>query len=222
MRNPLRTEAEAFSFVLAAAVCFLALGLAAVLGGAAAALAAFLALFLGAAVGIYLKSDPPVREPAVWARRPPGEGRRILVVANETLPARALREEVRHRSGPGDVEVLLVAPALDTSSGRWTADEDASRGAAAGRLDEAVTALAAEGVPVRGAVGDRDPLRAIEAALRTFAADEVLIATHPHGRSAWVERGLVAEARARFDVPVVHLVVDLEHEQARGQTPAGR
>ena len=68
MRNPLRTEAEAFSFVLAAAVLFLALAVAAVLGGKWVALAVFLALGLGIAVGAYLASEPHVREPAVWER----------------------------------------------------------------------------------------------------------------------------------------------------------
>ena len=132
MRNPLRTEAEAFSFVLAAALCFLAVGIAAALGGAPAALAAVLSLGLGAGVGIYLTSDPREREPAVWARRPPDERRRVLVLANETLPDRSLRDEIQNRAGPGSAEVLLVAPALDSSALHWSADEDTRRAEAVG------------------------------------------------------------------------------------------
>ena len=48
--DPLRTEGEAFSFVLAVALCFLAVGIAAVLGGPAAALASVLSLGLGAGI----------------------------------------------------------------------------------------------------------------------------------------------------------------------------
>jgi hypothetical protein len=68
LRNPLRTEAEAFSFVLVAAVCFLTLAIAAVLGGKWMALAVFLALGVGIGVGAYLAGEPKVKEPAVWER----------------------------------------------------------------------------------------------------------------------------------------------------------
>lgn len=219
MRNPLRTEAEAFSFVLAAALCFLAVGIAAAFGGPAAALASVLSLGLGAAVGIYLKSDPRERETAVWSRRAPDEQRRILVVANETLPGRSLRDEIQNRAGPGAAQVLLVAPALDSSALRWSAGEDARRAEASGRLDEAVASLVAAGVEAHGEVGDVDPLKAIDQAFRTFHADEVLIATRPHGKSDWLDRDVVASARERFPVSVAHVVVDLEHERARAREP---
>ncbi|TMJ93962.1 MAG: hypothetical protein E6G67_10860 [Actinobacteria bacterium] len=68
MKNPVRTEAEAFSFVLIAALLFLAIALAAVLGGPWVTLAVFLALALGIGIGIYLKTEPRVREPSVWER----------------------------------------------------------------------------------------------------------------------------------------------------------
>ncbi len=219
MRNPLRTEAEAFSFVLAAALCFLAVGIAAALGGAPAALAAVLSLGLGAGVGIYLTSDPREREPAVWARRPPDERRRVLVLANETLPDRLLRDEIQNRAGPGSAEVLLVAPALDSSALHWSADEDTRRAEASGRLDEAVAFLTSAGVDAHGVVGDADPLKAIEQALRTFAADEVLIATEPHGKSSRLQLDVVASARERFQIPVAHAPVDPERERAREQEP---
>ena len=62
----------------------------------------------------------------------------------------------------------------------------------------------------QGEVGDGDPLQAIEDALRTFGADEIVISTHPEGRSNWLERNVVGAARERFDVPITHVVVDLE------------
>jgi hypothetical protein len=36
------------------------------------------------------------------------------------------------------------------------------------------------------------------------------VSTHPPGRSNWLELGVVEQARLRFDVPVTHVVVDLD------------
>ena len=100
MKNPFRTEAEAFSFVIVMGLLFGAVALAGVLGGPWVALGVFLALGLGIALGIYMKSEPKVREPAVWDRHRavPGERKKILVVANETVAGRALRGEIVHRT----------------------------------------------------------------------------------------------------------------------------
>ena len=56
--------------------------------------------------------------------------------------------------------------------------------------------MRAAGLDARGEVGDGDPLQAIEDALRTFAPDELVISTHPEGRSNWLERDVV-ERRPR-------------------------
>ena len=219
MRNPLRTEAEAFSFVLVVAVLFAAVALAGVRWGGEIALAVFLALALGVAAGLYLRGEPKVREAAIWERG--GDDRkRILVVANETVVGRALREEVVHRVGEGDAEVLVVAPALNTRLRHWTSDEDRARAEAQQRLGASLSALAEQGVEARGQVGDDDPLQAIDDALRTFGADELIISTHPPGRSNWLERDLVSRARERYGCPIAHVVVDLEHERQRGASEA--
>ena len=55
-------------------------------------------------------------------------------------------------------------------------------------------------------------MQSIADGLRTFGADEVIISTHPEGRSNWLERGVVDTARERFAVPITHVVVDLEAE----------
>jgi hypothetical protein len=57
-------------------------------------------------------------------------------------------------------------------------------------------------------------MQAIEDALRTFGADEIIISTHPPGRSNWLEKEVIERARERFDLPITHVVVDLEHERA--------
>jgi hypothetical protein len=212
MRNPLRTEAEAFSFVLVCAVVFLAVALAAVWLGPAAALAVFLALGIGIAAGVYLRSEPKVREPAIWERGS-GQRRRILVVANETVGGAALRREIVHRAGgQEETDVLVVSPALNTRIRHWTSDEDRARGEAEKRLEASLAALAGEGITARGQVGDDDPMQAIDDALRTFGADEIIISTHPPGRSNWLERQLVERARERYDCRIGHVVVDLAQE----------
>ena len=61
--------------------------------------------------------------------------------------------------------------------------------------------MRAAGIDASGEIGDGDPLQAIEDALRTFAPDELVISTHPEGRSHWLERDVVSGARERFALP---------------------
>jgi hypothetical protein len=215
VKNPFRTEAEAFSFVIVMAVLFAAVALAGVFGGRWVALGVFLALGLGIGAGIYMKSEPKTREPAVWDRRrsPAGGPKKLLVIANETVAGRALRGEIVHRTEGGEFDILVVCPALNSRIRHWTSDEDQARAHAQQRLEMSLAALADEGVEARGEVGDDDPMQAIEDALRTFGADEMIISTHPPGRSNWLERGVITRARERFDLPITHVVVDLERER---------
>ena len=70
-------------------------------------------------------------------------------------------------------------------------------------------------VAIVGATGNvgREMMNVL--AEREFPADEVVVSTHPPGRSNWLELGVVAEARLRFDVPVTHVVVDMATRPAR-------
>jgi uncharacterized membrane protein len=217
LKNPFRTEAEAFSFVIVCGLLFGAVALAGVLGGPWVALAVFLALAVGVAAGIYMKSEPRVSEPAVWERRRSSadDRKKVLVVANETVAGRALRGEVLHRTSETDADVLVVCPALNSRIRHWTSDEDRAREQAHERLERSLAALSEAGVEARGEVGDDDPMQAIEDALRTFGADEIIISTHPPGRSNWLEKDVITHARERFDLPITHVVVDLQHEEAR-------
>jgi hypothetical protein len=106
----------------------------------------------------------------------------------------------------------VVSPALNSPLKHWVSDEDGARLAARERLDDSLTRLGEAAIVARGEVGDSDPLQAIDDALRTFGADEIVISTHPEGRSNWLERGIVTGAGQRFDVPITHVVVDLAAE----------
>jgi hypothetical protein len=107
-----------------------------------------------------------------------------------------------------------VSPALNSPIRHFVSDEDKARRQAQERLDRSLHALADAGIDARGEVGDADPVQAIDDALRTFGADEIIISTHPEGRSNWLEKGIVSGAEKRFTVPITHVVVDLEAEAA--------
>ena len=77
-------------------------------------------------------------------------------------------------------------------------EEEPAREAAQERLNRSLAAIRGAGLDATGEIGDDDPLQAIEDALRTFAPDELIISTHPEGRSNWLERGVVEHARERF------------------------
>jgi len=139
---------------------------------------------------------------------------RIVVVANETVGGSELRDALRAKAEGVNRQVLVVCPALNTQVRHWASDEDGARAAAQERLDRSLAQLRDAGVDARGEVGDGDPLQAIEDALRTFGADEIVISTHPVGRSNWLERGVVSAARDRFDCPITHVVVDLNATSA--------
>jgi GNAT superfamily N-acetyltransferase len=132
--------------------------------------------------------------------------RRILVIANETVVGEALHDAIAEHAG----EVFVVAPALNSRLRHWVSDVDGARRGAEERLQQCIDRLAAQGIEARGWVGDADPLQAIEDALKVFAADELILATHPEGRSHWLERDLVRKARERFSQPIRHVVVSLD------------
>lgn len=213
MINPLRSEAEAFRFLIASIAYFGAIVIASLTGGRWAGFGVFLFL-TAAAVGWWLQARAREERMPKTAPRPHPEGeRRILVVANETVGGHVLRSAILERSLDVREEVLVVTPALNSPLKRWVSDEDGARTAAQERLDLSLAKLAEAGVQARGEVGDGDPVQAIEDALRTFGADEIIISTHPEGRSQWLERGVVTRARERFAVPITHVVVDLEAER---------
>lgn len=162
MRNPLRSEGEAYRFL------WIVVAGAAVIVGAA-----YINTWLGVAVAVIAfgalgwwlmaepvpgASDPP--KPVV-SETPPGQ-RRILVVAppgTESVPV------------PDGAEVLVVVPALSSRV-------EALTGAVDDRRDDAEATAAALEARIPGAraeVGADDPALAAEDALRMFGADEVLV-----------------------------------------------
>jgi hypothetical protein len=105
-------------------------------------------------------------------------------------------------------EVLVVAPALESRT-RWILDDpDAAIRRADEVQEETVARMDEEGMDAAGDTGEADPLLAVQDALQTFDADEIVLFTHQSEKSNWLEEGLVEEARARFEAPVRHLVAE--------------
>jgi membrane protein implicated in regulation of membrane protease activity len=210
VRNPFRSEADAFRLVLLSVGYFALIVVAAAIN-TWLGVAVFIVLTL-IAIGVIVRARREPPQQATIRPSAPGE-RRILVVANETVGGEPLRDLIRRRSEGVEERVRVVCPALMSPMRYFASDEDRPRAAANERLERSLARLRELGITAEGEVGDADPLQAIEDALRTFGADEVIISTHPEGRSVWLEKGVVRAARERFDVPITHVVVDLEAER---------
>jgi hypothetical protein len=130
---------------------------------------------------------------------------RILVLAAEAVSAGALRSALGDDAS--DAEVLVVAPALMSKRRFLLSDPDPGIERAEEVQQETVERLGEEGIDAAGDTGEADPLLAIQDALTTFDAEEVVLVTHPDDGN-WLEEGVVDEARERFPLPVRHIVVE--------------
>ncbi len=101
-----------------------------------------------------------------------------------------------------------MAPALNTRKRFFLADPDPAIERAEDVQEETVERLTEEGIDAAGDTGEEDPLLALQDALATYEADEIVLFTHASGKQNWLEEGLVDEAKGRFSVPVRHLVVE--------------
>jgi len=138
------------------------------------------------------------------------ERRRLVVLADTTCPALAIRDSIAAALAGPDPEVLVVAPVLASPLHYLAGDETAERADAEARLAAVVDGLRAAGIDARGRIGDDDPVQALGDALAGFPAVEALVVTSTE--SHWLEGDLFE--RARQLVPV------LQHVQIPEPTPA--
>jgi hypothetical protein len=132
----------------------------------------------------------------------------LLVVANETVDAKTLREALSSRGD--DLQVTVVSPVNEPQRG-YVVYTDTRRASAQRRLERALAHLRADGIPADGYVVEADPAAAVRDALATLEppVDEVLVSTHPEEKSGWLRRGVLDQIRsAAASVPVEHLVSD--------------
>jgi hypothetical protein len=141
-------------------------------------------------------------------RRDDAGAHRLLIVAAEEISGSELRDAVAEHIGERDAEVRLIAPAL-TESGIEHAmgDVDAALAAARERLEHSAAELGRAGISAETAVGDSDLRLAIQDALQTFDADEILIIAHRDG-GPYLERKGIEEAERDFEPPITELFVE--------------
>jgi nucleotide-binding universal stress UspA family protein len=148
--------------------------------------------------------------------------RRYLVVANQTLEGDELVRVISACAEAEPSEFFIVVPATPlvemwvaavmTPYGGVQYEPEASEQArelAEERLDAAAAQLRAAGATVAGEVGDRDPVRAVEEALRARTFDEIIVSTLPGRISRWLHQDLPRRLE-QFGMPVTH-VTDAKH-----------
>ena len=126
---------------------------------------------------------------------------KLLVVTPEPVDARMVRETMG--AEVEGAEVLVVSPATNQSKlAFWVSDPDEAIAEADAAQEETVERLEEAGVDAAGDTGESEPAVAIQDALATFAADHILIFSHPD--LDYREDAGLADAEARFGVPVTH------------------
>ena len=121
MRNPIRSEADAFRFVLLT-IGYFALIVIGSLINVWLGLAVFIVLTAGVLWWVLVRrgaAQAPVKQAP--AASPP-EQHRVLVVANETVGGGALRDCIRQKTEGARGSVLVVSPALNSRLKHWVSD----------------------------------------------------------------------------------------------------
>jgi len=131
---------------------------------------------------------------------------KLLVLTPEPVDADLLRAAV------GDdvdgAEVLVVSPATNQSKlAFWVSDPDQAIAEADAAQEETVERLEEAGVDAAGDTGESEPALALQDALATFAADRIVIFSHPEGEKDYREDAALAQVEERFGIPVTHAVI---------------
>jgi hypothetical protein len=136
----------------------------------------------------------------------------ILVVANETLGGRRLREVLAQKAKiEQSLAIRLVIPQSRPRRGSVIYVQSV-RDAAQVRLDLALTLLHDAGFDATGEVGDSDPFQATMDAIGERKPDEIVISTLPAPASGWLRRDLVERVAEASGIAVQHVISDLDEE----------
>ena len=127
--------------------------------------------------------------------------RSYMVVGNQTLTSPELATAIGELMAGGPTELHVVVPATPTQKG-FTWDENEAIAVARERLDEFLHRLKAMGLKATGEVGARDPIEAVQDALRSHPVDEVILSTLPSGISRWLGQDVPTRLRGSVAVPV--------------------
>ena len=145
--------------------------------------------------------------------------RRYLVVANQTLGEDELVQLINRRAKAEPSEFYLLAPATPVmemvhgaeglpSVGGSTvlpSSPEHAQALAEERLQAALAKLQATGIRAEGHVGDRDPVHAVEVALKGRQFDEIIVSTLPKRLSRWFRQDLPHRLEHKTNLPVTHV-----------------
>ena len=161
---------------------------------------------------------PPLRLVPTSRRQQP---LRLLVVLGQAARGTELRQRLEKLSGDRPLELRVIAPAYGQSMLKYLAsDADDGIRRAQGRLRELVGELNRDEMTAQGKVGDAHPLFAIEDALGSFPADEIVILPSPEGGNQWAENNLFEQVRRRFYLPVREIQLEGSSSGARAKQTA--
>jgi GABA permease len=138
--------------------------------------------------------------------------RSYLIVANQTLASPTLAAAVAQRVAAGEATFHVVVPRTPIPHG-LTWDEDEAETAAQRRLDSVLTRLRSMGVGATGEVGSKDPVDAVQDALRSRHADEIILSTLPVRLSRWLGNDVPTKLRRSVAIPV-EVVIAPDEEMA--------
>src|SRR5436189_992178 len=106
--------------------------------------------------------------------------KKIIALVAEPISGQAVKGAV----GAGTAEAaegLVVAPALNSKTKFLTPDSDEAIARAEAVQEETVERLDEEGIDAAGDTGESDPLLALQDALQTYPADEIVLCVHSEG-----------------------------------------
>jgi hypothetical protein len=138
---------------------------------------------------------------------------RLLVVVAQAARGEELRSRLMSITRGRRLELCMLAPAFAGSRLEYIAsDTDPGIGRALERLERSLAEMRFEQVvAARGEVGESDPMLAIDSALVTFPADEIVLVPSAE-RDQWAEKELFARVCERFQLPVWE--IELNEDEA--------
>jgi GABA permease len=147
---------------------------------------------------------------------------RVLVVANQTICGKELREELRKRIAAGQCSFYVLVPntaarhyrVVPAAAGfvpmpaydSGPATDEEATAEARERLTDVLAELRDLGAQAEGHLGAADPVEAVEDTLADRQFDEVILATLPQRVSRWLGADVPNQIERRFGLPVTRVV----------------
>ena len=129
----------------------------------------------------------------------------VLVVAHQTAATPGLLEAVRERAQRNPAKFHLIVPRMPHGMHKVVDPEETGEDDAQLVLSEVLPKLSeAAGTEVTGALGDAEPLSAIQDAVNLGHYDEIIISTLPRRISRWLKLDLVSKTKG-LGLPVTHV-----------------